>query len=478
MAVHAGGFAEERIRPPAVAGQFYTADPAGLRDEVAGFIGGGEPLDQPARIIVSPHAGYLFSGPVAGKSYAAVSRSVRRVLLIGPAHRVFFEGVSIPDVDGYRTPLGVASVDTAAVQQLRESPLVRAEPRAHQQEHCLEVQLPFLQVALDSFVFIPILCGKVRPAAVAELLMPLIDSQTLVVASSDFSHYLSHDQARGRDSLSIEAVLRGDMHETIDACGETPIKAAMLLARSLGCTPALLDARTSYDTAPMYGSESRVVGYASIVFTPESGSGGEKISRAREAAEPLTWSAAERKLLLHLARSSLEHAIRNEPLPAPDPDTLPRQCRENLGCFVTLKIGAHLRGCIGYLEGIKPLYQAVIENARNAGMSDPRFPAVRADELEKIRIEISVLTTPHKLTVNGPEELLASLSPGRDGLILRKGHNQATFLPQVWEQLPSKTAFLEHLSMKAGLGKDGWRDASYRRYFAAHFSEQSRRETP
>jgi AmmeMemoRadiSam system protein A len=138
---------------------------------------------------------------------------------------------------------------------------------------------------------------------------------------------------------------------------------------------------------------------------------------------------------------------------------------------VTLTKAGELRGCIGYIEGVKPLYQAVIDNAANAALRDPRFPAVGPEELDDIRVEVSVLSRPEPLSYDDPDELLGRLVPGRDGIILRKGMCQATFLPQVWKQLPDKKQFLRRLALKAGLAGDGWRDADYRRYVALHFQE-------
>ncbi len=178
-----------------------------------------------------------------------------------------------------------------------------------------------------------------------------------------------------------------------------------------------------------------------------------------------------KSFLLKLARESLEASVNDRPLPKPQnpPDaTKPWQ-----GCFVTLTEGGELRGCIGYIEGIKPLYEAVIDNARNAALSDPRFPRVSPEELSRIRIEVSVLTPPSLLDYTDPQDLLNKLVPNEDGIILQKGFHQSTFLPQVWEQLPDKIRFLEHLSIKGGMPPDGWKTATVKRYRAIHFQEQN-----
>jgi hypothetical protein len=442
------------IRQPAVAGRFYESNAEALRKEVEAYCAAGKRLDSFPPILISPHAGYVFSGPVAGIGYATIDPSCPLVILIGPSHYKAFGGISIPSVASYRTPLGIVPLHQEAIAPLRHSPLVHSHADAHALEHCLEVQLPFLQVMLDRFSIVPILCGKTDAKAVADLIWPLLQDNTLVVISSDLSHYLTHAEARTLDSRSIQTVLSGNREGQIEACGETPIRIAMELAERRGLKPRLLDSRTSHETMPHPGSEQKVVGYASIAFLSDS-------------AE---LSQRDRRSLLALARDALEKAVQQEPPPEPRDAT--ESLRRDAGCFVTLKKRGQLRGCIGYIEGIKPLYLAVMDNARNAALADPRFPAVTPDELADIAIEISVLTAPEEIEYVDPNDLLSRITPMRDGLILRKGYRQSTFLPQVWEQLSDKIMFLEHLAMKAGLSRDEWRTARYQRYHAMHFEEE------
>jgi uncharacterized protein len=176
-----------------------------------------------------------------------------------------------------------------------------------------------------------------------------------------------------------------------------------------------------------------------------------------------------KSFLLKLARESLEASVKGRPLPHPEHP--PELTKQRQGCFVTLTLSGELRGCIGYLEGRNPLYEAIIDNAQNAALSDPRFPAVTPGELPRIRVEVSVLTAPVPLDFKDPQDLLNKLVPNEDGVILQKGLHQSTFLPQVWEQLPDKVQFLEHLSMKGGMPADGWKTAMVKRYRAIHFQE-------
>jgi uncharacterized protein len=173
--------------------------------------------------------------------------------------------------------------------------------------------------------------------------------------------------------------------------------------------------------------------------------------------------------LLKLARTSLDAYVKGEKVP--DPADVPAAAKENAGCFVTLTKAGQLRGCIGYIEPIKPLYRAVIENAGNAALQDPRFPEVDKSELTEIKVEVSVLTVPQPLEYKDADDLPNKLVPGKDGIILEKGWAHSTFLPQVWDQLPDKIDFLQHLSLKGGMDMDGWKSAIVKRYYAVHFSE-------
>jgi len=466
-----------RTRPAAVAGQFYTGSAAALRREVEKYMSEATAtLPSPTRMIVSPHAGYVFSAAVAANAYAVIDHSVTTAILLGPSHNAWFEGLSIADVDSYETPLGRVAFDRDMVAALRKSPLVHSVPEADGPEHCLEVQLPFLQVVVPQCRIVPIIMGHVDPAKVADLIRPLITERTLVIASSDLSHYKTHEQATATDKASIDVVLKSDLTGKIDACGEAPIRVLMHLAKAQGLKAVLLDARNSYETAPVaYRDKSRVVGYASIAFVAgDSPAGGKAEAAAKPAAAETKTSddvdEATKAYLLKLARAALEASVRGQK--APSTADAPKSTRSPSGCFVTLHKRGELRGCVGYIEPVKPLADAVVDMAKNAALHDTRFSPVTPDELSAIDVEVSVLTPPRSLEFSGPDDLLAKLVPGRDGVILKKGWYQSTFLPQVWDQLPDKVGFLQHLSLKAGMDADGWKDAKVETYRAIHFAEK------
>lgn len=459
--------ADGPIRKPAVAGQFYPADSATLRHDVDRYIAGGSTLPVAPRIIISPHAGYVFSGPVAGKGYAAIDKNTKTVILLGPPHHVAVRGIAVPEAAWFETPLGKVEVDRERLQKLLKNPIAYKDDRAHAPEHSLEVQIPFLQVRLVSFKIVPLLVHDVDPQKAADIIFPLIDEHTLVVASSDFSHYLDQQSARRTDDASIASIIEGRGEEPIDACGEMPVRVAMALATTMGLSPELLDKRTSFETAPQYGPGDRVVGYASIVFLP---SGRGKPAAAPQKREEKGLPPEVKSFLLTLARQALEASVKGAK--PPQPKDIPAITRENRGCFVTLTVGGELRGCIGYIEPIKPLYEAVIDNAESAALADPRFPRVTPQELSSIKVEVSVLTKPEPLKYKDAQDLLDKLEPGVDGIILQSGSRQSTYLPQVWEHFAGdKVRFLESLSMKGGMPADAWKTANVKHYRAEHFSE-------
>jgi AmmeMemoRadiSam system protein B len=261
------------IRPAAVAGLFYPAEPAALRAAVDSFL--GDALQQqgpPPRAVIAPHAGFMYSGAIAAQAYAALAawRNVaRRVIVAGPAHRVYVPGIAIPSVTAFATPLGTTPLDAGAMQALRAFEWVETNDRAHALEHCIEVQLPFLQRVLGDFQLVPMVVGDATPAQVARAFEAVWDDATTVlVVSSDLSHYMPWAAARERDAATAGAILRLEsMLLPEDACGAAPINGLLCLARARGLDARLLDVRNSGDTA---GDRDRVVGYGAFEFVAAS----------------------------------------------------------------------------------------------------------------------------------------------------------------------------------------------------------------
>lgn len=257
------------IRPPAVAGAFYPADPRRLAADVRRYLSEASPpaVDFPLRILIVPHAGYVYSGPVAATGYRLLEgrADLRRIIMVGPSHFVWFTGLALPDADRLLTPLGEVEVDLEAATRLERDPLVVSSAVAHQREHSLEVQLPFLQVVTPGVPVAPLLTGDVDPRAVADVVEPLVDGQTLLLISSDLSHYHDYETARRIDAATAAAIerLEPEALGPDSACGRTGIQAALHLARRRGYRVRLCDLRNSGDTA---GPPDRVVGYGTFAL--------------------------------------------------------------------------------------------------------------------------------------------------------------------------------------------------------------------
>lgn len=453
-----------KTRSPAVAGSFYPADPLALQQQIDDFLAVRESrVDVPAaapKALVCPHAGIIYSGRTAGIGYAQLiaNRSqIRRVVLLGPTHRVGIRGLAVPSVDAFATPLGEIPIDRAGRAAALRLPQVAMSDAPHLAEHSLEVQLPFLQRALDEFSLLPLAVGDAAPAEVAEVLDAVWGgAETLIVISSDLSHFHPYDAAQAIDRESIDAVLAlaGPLdHE--QACGATPLNGLLRVARRRGLKPSLLDLRNSGDTA---GDRRRVVGYAALRFdeAPVGPSGNPALGLA----------------LLGIARQAI-----NSRLSGVAPDILQDpglpMLDQPAATFVSLTKNGELRGCMGSLEAHRPLRQDVAENAHAAAFRDPRFAPVSAAEWPQVRVEVSLLTPPETLAVGDEAELCRQLRPGIDGVILQAGQRRATYLPQVWEQLPTAAEFLSQLKQKAGLSPDYWSsEVIIQRYQVQKWTEQ------
>ncbi|MEO4045663.1 AmmeMemoRadiSam system protein B [Pseudomonas sp. CAU 1711] len=427
------------VRPAAVAGLFYPADPAQLSAELRRLLAAAEPLaERPApKVLLVPHAGYLYSGPVAASAYAGLrplAGRIRRVVLLGPAHRVALRGLALPAAERFATPLGEVELDEEARALIAYLPQVRTSEAAHALEHSLEVQLPFLQAVLGEFRLLPLAVGEASPAEVAEVLERLWGgAETLILISSDLSHYLPYEQACSLDRASLRQILaaRGPLDHQ-QACGATPLNGLLALAERHGLRGELLDLRNSGDTA---GDKARVVGYAAVAFY-------EPGARVEEHGPAL----------LAEARDAIERELGGVGRALSGADWLERPG----ACFVTLTRGGRLRGCIGSLEAHRSLREDVRDNAVGAACRDPRFAPLQAEELAATRIEVSLLGPQEALPCADEAEALALLRPGHDGLVLEFAGQRVTFLPQVWAHLPQPAEFLAELRHKAGLAADFW----------------------
>jgi hypothetical protein len=465
----AGAAVQEKVRSAAVAGAFYPADPKALSQMIDDMLAKASPPPVDGEIIaaVAPHAGYQFSGPVAAWTYAALQSQAKaghkysRVVLIAPTHYVGFDFTSVYDGDAYSTPLGEVPVDKEFARRLvKMSSTIQLSDKGHQAtqdapEHSVEVELPWLQEVLGNFELVPIVMGdqsydSSRALGVALAKMLRNDHDTLVLASSDLSHYHTYDEAETIDHKTLHALEAWDYlsmsrnFETRvwEACGGAPIVAAMIYAERMGANKAeVLRYANSGDTT---GDHSRVVGYSADLFV--------KSANKAAADPPFSLTDPEKSELLALARKSVEYMIeKNEPY-APSPSASETLNRE-YGAFTTLTEGGALRGCIGYTAPIKPLYMTVRDTATLAALRDPRFPPVTASELPKLAYEISVLSPLRRVTD------IEQIKVGRDGLLMKNADSEGLLLPQVpVEQKWDRQTFLEQTCAKAGMDRNCWKD--------------------
>ena len=455
-------------RPPAVAGAFYPESPDELKAAIKTYLDAATPTGLTrVRGLVAPHAGYVFSGPTAGYGFRTLeAHRYKTVIVMGPTHRYPLRGASIPNVAGYTTPLGTVPLSPLA-DTLRKNRAFTDVPEAHKAEHSIEVELPFLQTVLGEFEFVPILIGEADADEIAAAILEHLDDETLIVASSDLSHYLPYETANEIDAFTVRTIAEADadLLQLCEACGKLPVAVLLRIAREKGWHPHVLDARNSGDTA---GEKRQVVGYCSVAFTEKD----EPFIPPEHSRDLL--DEDEQQTLLELARASLEAAVKREEPPAPDESELSEKLRRPGGAFVTLMEHGELRGCIGHILPYDPLYRSVIKNAASAARRDPRFPPVTKAELDMIHVEVSVLSVPKLLEASSSKQLLEKLTPGKDGVYLVVGPRSSTYLPQVWEQLPDKIEFLSRLSQKAGLRADAWKSPSARIfiYHAQVFEEE------
>jgi len=453
---------ELKIHPCAGGDRWFPADAEKLGRLVDAYLAGPAPdIGGPPVALVVPHAGYPYSGEVAGKAYVTLrGQFFGRVILLGPSHQAPVEGASVLGVDAYETPLGRIPVDLSARDALLKCPVVQEQPAAHRGEHSVENQLPFLQRVLGPFKMVEVLVGDLSPesrTALADAIRTLIDGRTLLVISSDFTHYgPGYGYVPFRDNVpenlkrlndrAIQEMLQVDvpgwdatLAETRDTiCGQAAIGVLLKILEPWG---NVRGARVAFDTSGrITGDWSHCVTYAAVAFWRAEGG----------------LTKAEQTTLLRLARDTVAAFVKTGRQPESDPAAY--QLTETLkapgAAFVTLKNAGRLRGCIGHIIAAGPLYKSIIENACHA-CRDPRFTyePITEEEVPALSIEISVLTPMRRVT--DPKEI----EVGRDGLMMERGWARGLLLPQVpTEQGWNREEFLAATCQKAGLPPEAWKD--------------------
>jgi AmmeMemoRadiSam system protein B/AmmeMemoRadiSam system protein A len=481
------------VQRSSLAGTWYTDNAHDLRSQIRSFL---DSADTTARedviALILPHAGYAYSGQCAAKAVKVLKKNYKRVIVLGPSHRVAMpEVLSVPRVSHYETPLGLVPLDTDLIETLLSHDQVfKSIPAAHQDEHSVQIEIPMLQVHLAPFQLVPIVVGQCSEATLtraAEILRRVVNGDTLVVASSDFTHYGPRfdylpfsdsvpEQLRNLDmnafdtikTINPKAFLAYVKKTGATICGQAGI--AVLLAMLDAATQThLIDYTTSGALTDDYTNS---VSYVSACFTGHWTPGPTpKLSPATSVL-----SGQEQRTLLSLARKTILHYLthQTEPLPGDLGIEITEAMAQKRAAFVTLKKRGRLRGCIGDILPRVPLYQSVINNAIHSAFHDTRFEPVTQSECHHLTLGISALTVP------SPVASFQEIRIGTDGVILRKGARSAVFLPQVApEQGWDITQTLTHLSLKAGLPAHAWQeDAEFLVFQADVFSENPGEKDP
>ena len=469
---------EPTVRPATQANRFYTGDARELSEEVDSFLAlhaKDRKYEHVAALIV-PHAGYYFSGNVAAAAYQSMPDNVhyKRIFLLGPSHHEWLDGASVnTEFDYYSTPLGNVKVDVETARLLtntdgtdKTDSVFFYQPKAHDREHCLEVQLPFLQRRFGEVPpIVPIIISTNdfhKLKRIAETLKPYMTEENLFVVSSDFSHYPKYEDACEVDARTGKAVESGDVERFIaqleenarsgvrnlatSACGELAIATLLLMMQNDGYEVKHLLYQNSGDIDNH--DHSRVVGYHAFAVLRKS---------------EFSLNDEEKRMLKDIALTSIKDSLDRKRIV--EPTILTATLKQKCGAFVSLHKQGRLRGCIGHFGEDVPLHEIVAEMARAAAFEDPRFMPVTRDELDDIDIEISVLTPMRRI------ESLDEFQLHKHGIYIKKGYRSGTFLPQVADEVNwTKEEFVGHCAQdKAGIGWDGWKDAELYVYEAIVF---------
>jgi AmmeMemoRadiSam system protein B/AmmeMemoRadiSam system protein A len=457
----------ENAFPPQVAGQFYTADPRELRPQIQGFLDaarspGASALKERDIVgLMAPHAGYEYSGPVAGEAYKTVmGRPYKAVIVMALSHRRAADKAALLDRPAYDTPLGSVEIDRRSVQKMltEHGNLFSVNELIFKGEHSLEVQLPFIQMVLPEAKIVPMIIAVQDEGFVERVGAALHGlfgkrGDVLFVASTDLTHFFPYSEAVALDNALLTMIERWQLDEwkrvgptKKGMCGYRPVLTLLTLFEKYDAkkrSVTKIDYRNSGDTS---GDKSRgVVGYGALAFSVEKG------MRQEKGGDFGPYTGKERRFLMDLAKSAVKAAAKGDSFEPEEPSS--DLLKAKGAAFVTLKKNGQLRGCIGHVIARVPLYQCVADVARSATIHDTRFSPVRPDELSDLSYEISVLTAPEPTT---PDQVVV----GRDGLIMSRGGRSGLLLPQVpvewnWD----REAFLAHTCRKAGLPLDCWKDS-------------------
>jgi MEMO1 family protein len=462
-------------RQPVAAGSFYPADKESLTKDISDLFESCKKTQENlnVRAIITPHAGYIYSGKIAAAAYSSIQKNTvyKNIFIIASSHVMSFDGASVYNIGDYITPMGKVAVNIEIANKLiSENKVFNFPTKAHLQEHSIEVQLPFIQYYFkEKPLIIPIIIGTDNEniiKKIAEALRPWFTSENLFIISSDFSHYPPYNEAIETDRLTGLSIASDNPQTFLNTLKNNSLKQIPGLATSMcGWTSCLtllylaegnnqleiklLDYCNSGDSP--VGTKSNVVGYHAIAMIEKN----QKQEIKKGTENDFSFTAKEKKQLFDIARNSIHTMLYNDKKLVINDKAMPEKLKENLGAFVTLKINGTLRGCIGRFISSDPLYEVVEASALSSAFEDPRFQPLTKDEFSKVDIEITVLGPLKK--INSIKEIVL----GKHGIYIKKDFRAGTMLPQVAiENGWTVEQFLGFTSRdKAGLGWDGWKDA-------------------
>ncbi len=440
------------VRPASIAGQFYPDDKQQLSDDIDAFldninIANLGPSEQIPKAIISPHAGYIYSGQCAANAYASIIKNrhiIKNVILLAPSHCVSIQGIASSSVDFWNTPLGYVRINRQMTDQLNQLDFVNPNDEAHRQEHSIEVHLPFLQKILSNFTLIPLAVGQCEAKNIAHMLDKISgDTETLIIISTDLSHFNDYDNAIRIDNNTAKNIILMNWQDisSHEACGHAPLSGLLYYAKSKFMRIKQLDICNS---ALVTGDKSRVVGYGSWAVYENN---------IKPSDDMILMQKYDYEFANYITRT-IKYGIKNSHQIKVDLPSFAKALQAIRATFITLTKNDQLRGCIGSIIPHQPLIIDLIHNAYAAAFEDPRFEKLTIDELPQIKYAISLLSPMQQMNFTDQDDLLCQLRPDIDGLLIKCDGKQAVFLPQVWEELPDKNQFLTHLKQKAGMNND------------------------
>lgn len=436
--------------------RFYSQDSSQLKEQLHNFFDQAELSASPFRVkaIIAPHAGYSYSGLSAAKAYKQLvpqKSQVKRVVLFGPSHKHPFNGVALPSAVRWVTPIGGVDIDAQnSASLVEEHDFLSINDKAHEDEYSLDVQLPFLQTVLDEFVLLPFSVGNVSSSDLSKLIAPFWDDEnTIVVISTDLSHFLDDSKARVKDEYTAQLInsFRSTGIDASAACGFRGLSGLLNFANNKNVVIEQTDLCNSSDTI---GSKDKVVGYGSWVLRQRKLNDDELIIREFGS------------ILLNTASEVIKRYLKTGRVATVSVKKSPEKLQPKRATFVTIEQDGRLRGCIGSLSAQRPLVSDVMYNACAAAFNDKRFEPLKESDLANLMISISLLSPLTRIEFSNEADLVNLLEPHKDGLLIqdslhRKDANyRAVFLPQVWNSIPEPEQFLQHLKAKAGMKRDYW----------------------